>query len=171
MGVCVLVGIMFIFIGLFVVLPCCQGASSGVSLAEEGSGIIGDLKCPNGWKRNGNHCYYYDESYHYIGFTWQSAADKCRKQHIDSFLPKITTKSENDFILGLGVHQPFWIGASREFQEPYRENKSWSWEDGETIGYADWDWETVPDNYWYNERCVRDYNNRWDDRQCSWMNA
>jgi len=132
------------------------------------------VPCPSkDWTWHNNTCYT-SKPPPYGAFTFKQAAQACRSIHENATLPEASTLAEEEFIESMNVSQPFWMGASRKFRADYRNISSWKWQDGRPLSLAFWD-EGQPNNggWWVpvGERCIRMFNNRWDDHRCWHNNA
>jgi len=130
------------------------------------------IPCPSkDWNWNNNTCYISKEL-PYGALTWKQAEQSCRAIHENATLAEAITFEEQEYILSFNISQPFWIGATRKFRADFRDITSWTWQDGTSLTTAFWG-DGQPNNggWWVpvGERCIRMFNNRWDDHRC-WDN-
>lgn len=118
------------------------------------------VACDNGWKHYRSSCYKYSNRQS----RWTDAEGFCQRD--GGHLPKITSREVQDFVFGLGLHQPFdtWIGLREQ-----KDSGKFIWADGSPVGnFTFWSGgEPVQGKDVCVEMLRSDNNGRWRTGQCT----
>ncbi|XP_023815528.1 CD209 antigen-like protein E isoform X2 [Oryzias latipes] len=107
---------------------------------------IEEKRCPEGWKRFGNSCYYKSTEQK----TWTDSRSFC--QFVGSDLVVVNSKEEQEFVSTLNQNSESWIGLFAE-GSPQKQKSEWKWVDGSPLTETFWD-ETISKDPYYNYYAV-----------------
>ncbi|KAA8595364.1 hypothetical protein FQN60_012499 [Etheostoma spectabile] len=136
--------------------------ASYTSLVQEKTELESTRKCPTGWRKFENSCYYTSTG----SKNWTRSREYCQSKGAD--LAIIKSQAERRFINGLYTSdKEVWIGLTDEGVEG-----QWVWVDGTPLTTAYWD-KGQPNSYkGGNQDCVEFWHRAtgdgdWNDENCN----
>ena len=122
-------------------------------------------KCPTGWKRHKDSCYFVTSEQ----TTWIAAHHACAKLDRRARLASVHADSATfvrNLVNTLYRSRSIWLGLMR-----LKARGNWAWSDGTPVDYTRWD-DDQPDNYGGAEDCAHMLRTQstdkvWNDYSCS----
>ncbi|XP_023816081.1 CD209 antigen-like protein A isoform X2 [Oryzias latipes] len=116
---------------------------------------IEEKRCPEGWKRFGNSCYYKSTEEK----TWIDSRSFC--QFVGSDLVVVNSKEEQEFVSALNQNAESWIGL---FAERSSDKSEWKWVDGSPLTETFWDEMFSKDPYDYYYAVFLSADGKWTEK-------
>ena len=121
---------------------------------------LGD--CPEDWKANGQHCYFWSN----YSKSWFEADQDCRNK--GAHLASVTSDATNDYILRRldkrrtpDTSNNLWIGGTDREEEGV-----WTWTDGSAWEFTYWSYPRPGNNNRQNCLQYDNFNEKWWDWKC-----
>ncbi|OPL33807.1 aggrecan core protein, partial [Mytilus galloprovincialis] len=125
---------------------------------------IDENKCPDGWKKYKNHCYFFSTD----GKTWHDAEKQCKDMR--GYLVQITDSAENSWMVDMltkssaKFYYGFWMGMT-----DLKTEGEWRWANDESkIRFSNWS-PNQPDDNNNHEDCGQFWSHHhfeWNDAPC-----